>query len=71
MNRRGFCEDHELEAWYVAAKQEATLEDIINDLTNRAEFYETERDLLSDLSRTYRDLIETLEEKKPIEDQGD
>jgi hypothetical protein len=64
-----FRED-EIEDYYKVIKQDATIDFIISEIEEKAFFCEKESALLQDLALTYRDLIKTLEEKKPVEDQG-
>lgn len=64
-----FAED-EIEEYFESLKKEITLESIIAQLEEKASFCDKEVLLLQDLAETYRDLIKTLEEKKPSS-QGD
>lgn len=63
-----FRED-EIEAYYKVLKQDVTIDFIISEIDEKASFCEKESALLQDLALTYRNLIKTLEEKKPVGNQ--
>lgn len=66
----GVCSEYEIEKYYEDAKSEVTIENIIEQLKEKLSFCEKESECLQDLASTFRNLIKSLEEKKPTEDQG-